>query len=167
MFIHKKIGVFFGPKKVFENIYYVSCLYYIISLRILCGFCQKIKLRLKKCVSNLQSCVPLHAYFLTKPLKFKKEPWLDLLDRVQDMHVAYKKRSSINIFYTKILTKKSWFAFLFFQILWKSRCNILVSFPSHLKKLRSILRFWLEKLNCGFFHSLHSRKNTTKQLFQS
>ena len=29
----------------------------------------------------------------------------------------------------------------FFQILWKSRCNILVSFPSHLKKLRSILRF--------------------------
>ena len=29
----------------------------------------------------------------------------------------------------------------FFRILWKSRCNILVSFPSHLKKLRSILRF--------------------------
>ena len=25
---------------------------------------------------------------------------------------------------------------LFFQILWKSRCNILVTFPSHLKKLR-------------------------------
>ena len=39
--------------------------------------------------------------------------------------------------------------------------------PSHLKKFRSLLRFWLEKLNCGFFHSLHSRKNTTKQLFQS
>ena len=55
----------------------------------------------------------------------------------------------------------------FFQILWKSRCNILVSFPSHLKKLHSLLRFWLEKLNCGFFHSFHSRKNTTKQLFQS
>ena len=88
----QKNWCFFGPKKVFENIYYVSCLYYIISLRILCGFCQKIKLRLKKCVSNLQSCVPLHAYFLTKPLKFKKEPWLDLLDRVQDMHVAYKKK---------------------------------------------------------------------------
>ena len=46
----------------------------------------------------------------------------------------------------------------FFLILWKSRCDILVSFPSHLKKLRSILRFWLEKLNCGFFHSFHSRK---------
>ena len=28
-----------------------------------------------------------------------------------------------------------------FQILWKSRWNILVSFPSHLKKLCSILRF--------------------------
>ena len=32
---------------------------------------------------------------------------------------------------------------IFFQILWKSRCNILVSFPSHLKN------FLLEKLNCG------------------
>ena len=39
-----------------------------------------------------------------------------------------------------------------FQILWKSRCNILVIFPSPLKKFRSILRSWLEKLNCGFFH---------------
>ena len=27
---------------------------------------------------------------------------------------------------------------IFFQILWKSRCHILVTFPSHLKKLRSI-----------------------------
>ena len=31
------------------------------------------------------------------------------------------------------------------------RWHILVTFPSHLKKLRSILRFWLEKLNCWFF----------------
>ena len=46
----------------------------------------------------------------------------------------------------------------FFQILWKSECYILDTFPSHLKKLRSILRFWLEKLNCGFFHSFHLRK---------
>ena len=30
---------------------------------------------------------------------------------------------------------------IIFQILWKIRCDILVSFPSHLKKLRSILRF--------------------------
>ena len=29
----------------------------------------------------------------------------------------------------------------FFQILWKSKCDILVTFPSHLKKLRSILRY--------------------------
>ena len=55
----------------------------------------------------------------------------------------------------------------FFQILWKSRCDSLVTFPSHLKKSCSKLRFWLEKLNCGFFHSFHSRKNTTKQLFHS
>ena len=60
-----------------------------------------------------------------------------------------------------------WFKNIFFQILWKSRGHILVTFPSHLKKLRSKLRFWLEKLNCGFFHSFHSWKNTTKQLFQS
>ena len=44
----------------------------------------------------------------------------------------------------------------YFQILWKSRCHILVTFPSHLKKLRSILIFVLEKLNCGCFHSFHS-----------
>ena len=41
--------------------------------------------------------------------------------------------------------------------------NILVTFPSHLKKLpSSIPRSWLEKLNCGFLHSFHSWKNTTK-----
>ena len=55
----------------------------------------------------------------------------------------------------------------FFRILWKSRGHILVTFHFHLKKLRSILTFWLEKLNCGFFHSFHSSKNTTKQLFLS
>ena len=44
---------------------------------------------------------------------------------------------------------------------------ISLFFPSHLNELCSILRFWLEKLKCGFFHSFHSRKNTTKQLFQS
>ena len=54
------------------------------------------------------------------------------------------------------------FSITFFQILWKSRCDILVTFPSHLKKLRSILRSWLEKLNCAFFHLFHSWKNTTK-----
>ena len=73
---------------------------------------------------------------------------------------------------------------LFFtQILWKRRCNNLVNFTFHLKKLRSKLRFWLEKLNCGFFHSWEktpqnnfSRQNfsvennyfhTTKQIFLS
>ena len=29
----------------------------------------------------------------------------------------------------------------FFQILWKSRCHIWITFPSHLKKLHSTLRF--------------------------
>ena len=29
----------------------------------------------------------------------------------------------------------------FLQILWKSRCHIFVTFPSHLKKLHSVLRF--------------------------
>ena len=59
-----------------------------------------------------------------------------------------------HVFFSKFYGKVPW-------------CNILDSFPSHLKKSRSILRFGLEKLNCGFFHSFHSRKNTTKQLFQS
>ena len=59
--------------------------------------------------------------------------------------------------------KSYWKENYFFQNLWKSRCHILVTFPSHLKKLRSTLRFWLEKSNCGFFHSFHSWKYTTKQ----
>ena len=46
-----------------------------------------------------------------------------------------------------------------------SRWHILVIFPSHLKKLHSLLRFWLKKFNCGFFHTDHSWKKTTKQLF--
>ena len=37
----------------------------------------------------------------------------------------------------------------FFQILWKSRCNILVSFPSHLKKLHWDLEE-LKKKNLEF-----------------
>ena len=54
-----------------------------------------------------------------------------------------------------------------FQILWKSGCHILVTFPSHLKRLHSLLRFWLEKLNCGLYRWFYSWKNTTKQLFFS
>ena len=58
---------------------------------------------------------------------------------------------------TKVLTVK-WLQLhqlkkTFFQILWKSRCHFLVTLPSHLKKLHSIPRFWLKKLNCGFFNS--------------
>ena len=37
-----------------------------------------------------------------------------------------------------------------FQILWKSRCDIFVTFPSHLKKLSSTLK----KFNCEYFHSI-------------
>ena len=56
-----------------------------------------------------------------------------------------------------------------FQILWKSRCNIFDSFPSHLKKLHSILRFWLEKLICGFFPlvSLEKKENFSSQNFSA
>ena len=55
---------------------------------------------------------------------------------------------------TTILRHKSTtYKCVFFQILWKSRYHqsiiSCVTFPSHLKKLRYILRFWLEKLNCG------------------
>ena len=43
--------------------------------------------------------------------------------------------------------------FKFLQILWKSRSHILVTFPSQWKKLRSTMRFLLEKLKSVFFHS--------------
>ena len=39
----------------------------------------------------------------------------------------------------------------FFQILWKSGRYIFDTFPSHFKKLHSILKFWLEKLIWVFF----------------
>ena len=42
----------------------------------------------------------------------------------------------------------------------------MVSFPSHLEKLCSILRFWLKKLNCGFFHSF-TREKTPQNNFSS
>ena len=73
------------------------------------------------------------------------------------------------IFQLDQLKKKRFFFWnnIFFKILWKSRCHILVTFPVHLKKLRSKLRFWLQKLNYGYFHSFYSWKNTTKQLFLS
>ena len=82
----------------------------------------------------------------------------------------YTKKAKINvfekIFFTledRIIQKKKkkkskTIDFSFFQILWKRKYYILVTFPSHLKKLRSILRFWLKELNCGFCHSFHSWK---------
>ena len=46
-------------------------------------------------------------------------------------------------------------------------CCILVTFPSYWKKVCSILRFWFEKLNCGYFHSFHSWKKTHRIIFSS
>ena len=51
----------------------------------------------------------------------------------------------------------------FFQILWNSRCDILVTFPSHLKKLRSIL-ILTRKVELWIFPLVSLVK---KQLFQS
>ena len=42
----------------------------------------------------------------------------------------------------------------------------MISFPSHLKKLCSILRFWLKKLNCGFF-TCFTREKTPQNNFPS
>jgi len=52
----------------------------------------------------------------------------------------YEKTCYLGTYYI-IFHNKTGYRSLFFQILWKSRCDILVSFPFHLKKLRSILRF--------------------------
>ena len=79
--------------------------------------------------------------------------------------LAWKVDFFPHLFHTHFSSFKKQCRKEFFQNLWKCRCNILVSFPSHLKKLLSILRFWLEKMNCGFFYSFHSQKNNTKQLF--
>ena len=94
--------------------------------------------------------------------KTKKSTWVFVFKNMANFEVFHLNiSSSIKLLFLKSVWN------VFFQILWKSRCHILVTFPSHLKKLRSILRFWLEKLNCGFFHSFHSWKKTTKQLFSS
>ena len=69
----------------------------------------------------------------------KTETFFDIMDDDGDICTpAVQVHTSLNVGY-------------FFQILWKSRSNILVTYPSHLKKLRSILRSWLEKMNSGFF----------------
>ena len=64
-------------------------------------------------------------------------------------------------FFEMFLTDQSRFFFFdkkfLLHILWNSRRDIWVTFPYHLKKLRSKLKFWLEKLNCGFFHSFLSK----------
>ena len=63
-------------------------------------------------------------------------------------------------------TKKNWFhtkVFLIFFPNFMEKYELYFgSFFSHLKNLHSILRFRLEKLNCGFSQSFHSLKNTTK-----
>ena len=56
-------------------------------------------------------------------------------------------------------TEKMEYENYFFQILWKSRLNILVSFPSHLKKLR-FTRFTREKTpQNNFSHQNFSVEN--------
>ena len=49
----------------------------------------------------------------------------------------------------------------------KTRAESLVFSYIRVKKLRSTLKFWLEKLICIFFHSFHSWKKTANQLFSS
>ena len=49
----------------------------------------------------------------------------------------------------------------------KMRAESLVFSYIRVKKLRSTLKFWLEKLICIFFHSFHSWKKTANQLFSS
>ena len=64
------------------------------------------------------------------------------------------------------LLQKETFTNIFFQILWKwSRCNILVSFPSHLKNLRSILRFWIVDFLTGCTREKTPQNNFSSQNF--
>ena len=45
----------------------------------------------------------------------------------------------------------------FFQILWKIRCQILVAFPSHLKRSRKKLQFFLENIHFEIIPSLKTQ----------
>ena len=72
----------------------------------------------------------------------------------------------------KIILKyiKKKFKYYFFQILWKSRCDILVTFPSHLKKLRSIYwdfdwKSWIVDFFTRFTHEKTPQNNFSLQNF--
>ena len=54
-----------------------------------------------------------------------------------------------------------------FQILWKIRGHILVTFLSHLKKIAFYTDFLTSKVDLGFFFLASLVYNTPKQLFQS
>ena len=110
-------------------------------------------------------------FICSKQAELLQSKWRNIVDSVASLHQSTQHSGGIfQIFQIVLLLKqlvrdrlefflsiltllsRFWIETLgiYFQILWKSKCNIFVSFPSHLKKLRSILR-----------------KNTTKQLFQS
>ena len=59
-----------------------------------------------------------------------------------------------------------WICNNFFQILWKSRCDILVSFPSHWKKYVFYRDFDLKSWNVVFF-TRFTRENTPQNNFSS
>ena len=92
----------------------------------------------------------------------KEEPWRGLRGVKKKMSNRFyfilfkvnktkEETTCTHIF--KFYGKVGVISWLLFHLIWKIT--------------RSTLRFWLGKLNCGFFQSLHSWKNTTKQLFSS
>ena len=91
-----------------------------------------------------------YLYLLMPPLKWLNETPMYLLLVCNDLFMINLINKHETISTTFLRVKKKMQNYCIFQILWKSRCDILVSFPSHLKKFCSILRFWLKKLNCGF-----------------
>ena len=68
-------------------------------------------------------------------------------------HIQISKTRLLKIFY------------YFFQILWKSRCDILVTFPSHLKKITFYTEILTRKVELWIFSLVSLVKKTPQNNF--
>ena len=95
---------------------------------------------------NFESSCPDFSNFC---INFSDFCWISLNYKISIGISCFRKRCKLkNIYFSKFYGKVG-------VISW------LITFQSYLKKLYSILRFRLAKMNCGFFHSW---KKTTKKL---
>ena len=132
VFISREQKSFFSPKRLDINFRYIYD-HYFLSL----DYCNKYYL------------VFLHyKFFLTPPINFLCFVVIGKLStcKTADWTSFFCREGS------KVLKKSSSRSgFIFFQILWKSRCNILVTFPSHLKKITFYTEILTRKVELWIF----------------